>query len=347
MKILVRGTNWVGDAVMTIPALRHLRRIFPDARLTLHTRSWAEGIFRDAALFDEILTFDKTNSKIKDALAQAKELKKHEFDLAVLFPNSFETALVAKMAKIPRRFGYAKEGRSFLLTDAVEIPQWKDERHEVFYYLNLVSEIEQAYFAKETILENEPRIDLAVSDERREKARKTLEENGVDLSKKTVALGVGSTNSRAKRWQAESYAALNDLLQNELNANVLLVGAKDEAAVSAEVFAKSGKKPIILTGKTNLAEAVAVLSEIDLLVSNDMGLAHIAPAVGTETIVIFGPTNEKTTQPIGSEIIRKTVDCAPCMLRDCPIDHRCMTRISAEEVFAKALMIFNAKTLRR
>jgi len=341
MKILVRGTNWVGDAVMTIPALRELRRIFPDAELTLYTRTWAEGIFRDGALFDEILTFDKTKSKIKDALTQAKELKKHNFDLAVLFPNSFETALVAKLAKIPRRFGYSKEGRSFLLTNSVEIPQWKDERHEVFYYLNLINEIEQEYFAKKTVLENEPRIDITVSDERRTEARKILEENGVDLSKKTVALGVGSTNSRAKRWQAENYAALNDLLQNELNANVLLIGAKDEAGISEEVFAKSEKKPIILTGKTNLAEAVAVLSEIDLLVSNDMGLAHIAPATGTKTIVIFGPTNEKTTRPIGSEIIRKTVDCAPCMLRDCPIDHRCMTRISPEEVFEKAKEILS------
>jgi heptosyltransferase II len=347
VKILVRGTNWVGDAVMTIPALRELRRIFPAASITLHTRAWAEGIFRDAAFLDKILTFDKTKSKIKDALGQAKELRKHEFDLAVLFPNSFETALVAKLARIPRRFGYAKESRSFLLTDAVPIPAWKNERHEVFYYLNLVAEMEKKYFFRETVLENEPRIDLAVADERRRAARKILEENGVDLSKKTVALGVGSTNSRAKRWHADSYAHLNDLLQDELNANVVLVGAKDETEVAEEVFAKSEKKPIILTGKTNLAEAVAVLSEIDLLVSNDMGLAHVAPATGTKTIVIFGPTNEKTTRPVGSEIIRKMPDCAPCMLRDCPIDHRCMTRISPEEVFEKAKKILNARAPRR
>lgn len=337
----MRGTNWVGDAVMTIPAIRELRRIFPAARITLYTRTWAEGIFRDAALFDEILTFDKSRSKIKDTLSQAKELRKHNFDLAVLFPNSFETALVAKMANIPRRFGYAKEGRSFLLTDSVEIPSWKNERHEVFYYLNLAAEIEREYFDRETVFENEPRIDLKVSGERRAAARKFLEKSGVDLSKKTVALGVGSTNSRAKRWHAESYAKLNDLLQTELNANVVLVGARDEAEVSSEVFAKSEKKPIILTGKTNLAEAVAILSEVDLLVSNDMGLAHIAPATGTKTLVIFGPTNEKTTQPIGSEIIRKNVECAPCMLRDCPIDHRCMTRISAEEVFEKVKIILS------
>lgn len=342
MKIFVRGTNWVGDAVMTIPALRELRRIFPDSRITLYTRGWAEGIFRDAGFIDEILTFDKSRSKIKDALANAKELRDHQFDLAVLFPNSFETALVAKMAKIPRRFGYAKEGRSFLLTNSVEIPAWKNERHEIFYYLNLVAEIEQEYFARKTVLENEPRIDLQVSADRREAARKILEENGVDLSKKTVALGVGSTNSRAKRWHAESYAKLNDLLQGELNANVVLVGARDEAEVSSEVFAKSEKKPIILTGKTNLAEAVAVLSEVDLLVSNDMGLAHIAPATGTKTIVIFGPTNEKTTQPVGSEIIRCDVECSPCMLRDCPIDHRCMTQISAEKVFQKVKKVLDS-----
>jgi len=331
---------------MTIPALRELRRIFPGAEITLHTRSWAEGIFRDADFIDHILTFDKTKSKIKDALVQAKELRKHEFDLAVLFPNSFETALVAKMSKIPRRFGYAKESRSFLLTDAVGIPAWKNERHEVFYYLNLIAEIEKEYFGTKTVLENEPRIDLAVSGERRTAARRILEENDVDLSKKTVALGVGSTNSRAKRWPAERYARLNDLLQTDLQTNVVLVGAKDEAEVSREVFEKSERKPIILTGKTNLAEVVAVLSEIDLLVSNDMGLAHIAPAVGTKTIVIFGPTNEKTTQPIGSEIIRKMPDCAPCMLRDCPIDHRCMTQISPPEVFESAKLKLNAKPQR-
>lgn len=344
MKILVRGTNWVGDAVMTIPAIQALRRIFPDAEITLFTRAWAEGIFRDADFIDKILTFDKTKSKIKDALAQAAELKNHEFDLAVLFPNSFETALVAKLAKIPRRFGYAKESRSFLLTDSVPMPDWKNERHEVFYYLNLVAEIEKAYFDRETTFESLPQIDLTVSEERRAAAREILKENGVDLSKKIVALGVGSTNSRAKRWHAESYAKLNDLLQTEFGANVVLVGAKDEAEVSSEVFANSAKKPLILTGKTNLAEAVAVLSEVDLLISNDMGLAHIAPAAGTRTLVIFGPTNEKTTQPVGSEIIRKRVDCAPCMLRDCPIDHRCMTRISAEEVFEAAKRILSAKT---
>ena len=340
-RIYVRGTNWVGDAVMTIPALRELRRIFPSAQITLHTRGWARGIFEDADFIDEIVSIEPAESKIKNVRRQSKTVKEATFDLAVLFPNSFESALVARLGKIPRRFGYARDGRSVLLTDSIKIPEWKNRRHEVFYYLNLIAEIEKSYSGTQTVLSGEPLFDLTVSEKRRIDGRKFLRENAVDLAKKTVALGVGSTNSRAKRWQAKSYAQLNDRLQNELNANVILVGAGDELDVSREVFEKSARKPVILTGKTDLAAATAILSEIDLLVSNDMGLAHIASAVGTKTLVIFGPTNPQTTQPWNSEIVRKAVECAPCMLRDCPIDHRCMTLISADEVFEKAVQMLH------
>lgn len=329
--IIVRGTNWIGDAMMTIPALRELRRIFPDAKITLQTRGWAKGIFGDVEFIDEILTIDA------GAFEQGKILRERKFDLAVLFTNSFQTALVTKLGKIKKRFGYTNEGRSFLLTNAIKKPSWKNEKHEVFYYLNLIAEIEKKFFGTETVLQNEPRLDLKISDERRTQAREILTENRIDLSKKTIALGVGSTNSRAKRWSAESYAELNDKLQSELGATVILVGAENELEVSQEVFEKSKLKPTILTGKTSLSEAVAILSEIDLLVSNDMGLPHISSAVGTKTLVIFGPTNPKTTQPWNAEIIRReTVECSPCMLRDCPIDHRCMTWISADEVFRKS-----------
>jgi heptosyltransferase-2 len=333
MKIVVRGTNWIGDAVMTIPALRELRRIFAGAHITLCTRSWAEGIFADADFIDEILPFDKAGSSFRTVFRQANIWREKKFDLAVLFTNSFESAVLAKLGKASRRFGYATEKRSFLLTESFPVPIWKNSRHEIFYYLNLVAEVEKSLFGETTVRENQPRFALEVSSDRKAEAKKILENHGVDSSKKTVALGVGSTNSRAKRWHAESYARLNDLLQSELNANVILVGAKDEIDVSAEVVDKARLKPVVLTGKTNLSQAVAVLSEVDLLVANDMGLAHVASATDTKTLVIFGPTNDKTTRPLGSEIIRKNVECSPCMLRDCPIDHRCMTRISPNEVF--------------
>ncbi len=343
MKILVRGTNWIGDAVMQIPALRELRRVFPAAKISLLTRGWARGIYEDADFIDEILTFEKTDSKFRDVLAPAKILREKKFDLAILFPNSFETALVAKLGRIEKRIGYAKEARNFLLTDVVPIPAWKNERHEAFYYLNLIAEVEKKIIETQSVSMENPNFDLQISETRKKQAREILAANGVDLSKKIVALGVGSTNSRAKRWQTESYAELNDKLQRELNAEVVLVGAKNEFDVSTEVFEKSLKKPVILTGKTDLAEAAAILSVADLLVSNDMGLAHVASAAKTKTLVIFGPTNPKTTKPWNAEIVYKAVECAPCMLRDCPIDHRCMTRISADEVFEKAANLLNAE----
>jgi heptosyltransferase-2 len=208
----------------------------------------------------------------------------------------------------------------------------------VFYYLNLVSALENDQQVSPAGPEIPPELDLNVSEERRAAIRERLLVLGLDPAKITIALGVGSTNSRAKRWPAERYAQLNDRLQEELNANVILVGGPDESDVSREVFDGSRIKPVVLTGQTDLAEAVALLGEVDLLISNDMGLAHIAPAVGTKTLVIFGPTNPETTRPFSDDavIIREGVDCSPCMLRDCPIDHRCMTRISVEEVFEKA-----------
>lgn len=324
---------------MAIPALQRLRRIFPDAEITLHTRSWAEGIFRDADFIDEILPFDKSSSKIRDAFQQARTLREKKFDIAVLLPNSFESALVAKLAGIPKRFGYAKDGRSLLLNTALRVPDWKHKRHEVFYYLNLVEALEKELLGTQGPLEEAPTLDLNVSEERRAKARDLFAGHGLDPAKPTIALGVGSTNSRAKRWPAENYAALTDRLQSDLAANVVLVGSTDELDVSQAVYERAGQKPVILTGKTDLAEAVAVLAEVDMLISNDMGLAHIAPATGTKTIVIFGPTNPETTRPFSENALmirRSDVDCSPCMLRDCPIDHRCMTRITPDGVFENA-----------
>ena len=337
MKIVVRGTNWIGDAVMTIPALRELRRIFPDAHISLHTRSWARGIFADADFVDEILTFEKEKNSIQTIRKQAKIWRDEKFDLAILFTNSFQTALLSKLGKVKKRFGYKNEGRSFLLTNSFNKPEWKNEKHEIYYYLNLIAEVEKEYFGKQTTLDTKIKFELAVSKDRREKAKTILENNKVDLTKQTIAFGVGSTNSRAKRWQAKSFAKLNDLLQYKFDANVILIGSEDEIDVSNEVADKSKHKPINLAGKTSLSEVLAILSEVDLLVSNDMGLAHVSAAVGSKTITIFGPTNPKTTKPWNAEIIRREdVECSPCMLRDCPIDHRCMTWVSPNDVFKKA-----------
>lgn len=338
MKILVRGTNWIGDAVMSVPALRQLRRIFPEAKIRLHTRSGVDRLFSDAEFVDEIVTFDKNRWAVRDVYDNAQFLREDNFDLAVLLPNSFESALTTFLTRIPRRFGYNKDVRGLLLTDPIAVPEWKNRRHEVFYYLHLIAELERRMLGRETVLQTEPDVTLEISAERRAAARAFLRSVGVDLSKKIIALGIGSTNSRAKVWPVESYADLSDKLQTEFSAQVVLLGSKGDADVAANLHSKVSRPVIDLTGKTDIGEAAAIVSVTDLLISNDMGLAHIAPAVGTRTVVIFGPTNPETTRPFSpiAEVVRKPVECSPCMLRDCPIDHRCMTWITADEVYEAA-----------
>jgi heptosyltransferase-2 len=330
MRILVRGTNWIGDAVMTIPAIRKLRTLFPDARLTLQTREWARGILDQGNLFDEIIT-------PRGFLEQVKEIRRRRFDLAIVLPNSFSSALAVRMAGVKRRFGYAAERRSLLFTDPVEIPEWKDTRHEVFYYLRLIDAVEQSFFNRVTEpADLEP--SLLIPDSGSASARELMATRGVDMNRKIVAIAPGSTNSRAKRWLPERFAQLNDRLQSELNCNVVLLGSKDDREISEHLSNLSVKKPFDLTGETDIKLAAAILAEVDLLISNDMGLAHLAPAVGTRTLVIFGPTNQLTTRPMSehASVISANVECAPCMLRDCPIDHRCMTRVSVDHVFLGA-----------
>ena len=344
-RIVVRGTNWVGDAVMTIPALRQLRNLFPQAQITLATRAWAQGLFADADFLDDVLIHE--GNGLRSVVNQVREWRKRNFDLAVLFPNSLETALVASLSRVPVRIGYATEGRQPLLTHPLPLPEWRDSKHEVFYYLKIVAELEWLISHQQTFLDTQPNGSLEVSPERKFSARGFLRSQGVNQvgSGKLVALCPGSINSRAKRWPAERYAALADKLIDELGAQVLLVGSQAETEVSEDVMRQMHNTPIFLTGKTDLAKLVSVLSLVDLLVTNDTGPAHIASALDRPVLVIFGPTNPLTTRPFSprAEIVREPPDCAPCMLRDCPIDHRCMTAITPEDVFAHASRLLRAE----
>jgi heptosyltransferase II len=338
-RVVVRGTNWVGDAVMTVPALRELRRLLPDAHITLATRPFARGIFSDAEFLDDLLLHDRGPGILRDVLTQVAEWRRRRFDLAILLPNSFAPALVALLGRVPHRFGYDTQGRGRLLNHRLALPEWRAERHESFYYLNIIAELESWLSGRTPTLTTQPVFDLSIAPARATEAREFLNSHSVQLGRRLIALCPGSINSRAKRWPAERYAQLADRLMEELEADIVLIGSADELPVSLAVSRQMKHAPIILTGKTELALAVAVINEVDLLVTNDTGPAHVAAALGRPTLVIFGPTNPLTTRPLSgsAEIARHPPDCAPCMLRDCPIDHRCMTAISPDEVFEHAV----------
>ncbi|MCM3873072.1 MAG: lipopolysaccharide heptosyltransferase II [Pyrinomonadaceae bacterium] len=344
-RVVVRGTNWVGDAVMTVPALRELRRLLPGACITLATRPWAKELFAEADFLDDLLIYDRRGTW--SAIKQSAEWRRGKFDLAVVFPNAFEAALIPALARVPFRIGYATDARSRLLTNPLPVPEWRSSRHEVFYYLNIVVELERALGGSAQTLELIPDASLHISEPRQSRATDLLRAEGVRAGHALVALCPGSINSRAKRWPTERYAALADSLIGELDAEVLLIGSPEELEVSQEVRQKMRNRPVMLTGKTSLAQVAAVLSLVDLLITNDTGPAHIASALGRPTLVIFGPTNPLTTRPFSTvaEIVRQPPDCAPCMLRDCPIDHRCMTAISPQDVFDRARLLLEGKRL--
>lgn len=341
-RVVVRTPNWVGDAVMSVPALRVLRRLLPDAHICLVSRPGTADIFIDGDFADDLLIYDR--SGLRSALGQIGEWKRRRFDLAVLFQNAFEAAVIAFLARVPARIGYKTDGRGFLLTHPVTTPTWKDTRHEIFYYLNLVGEIGRAASGVLPAEASEPDFALLISNERTQKARDLLKAHDVKVSLPLILLCPGSVNSRAKRWPAERYAELADRF-GETGATVALIGSPGELEVSEKVSAKAVHPPLMLTGKTSVGDVAALIAVADLLVTNDTGPAHIGAAVGTPTVVIFGPTNPLTTGPFGPSglIVRQPPECAPCMLRDCPIDHRCMTAITPADVFQHSLRVMRQR----
>jgi heptosyltransferase-2 len=348
-RVVVRGTNWVGDSVMTIPALRALRHVLPDAKITLAIRPGAAGLFSEADFIDDILVYDRRN--VFSVVPQIREWRRRQFDLALLFQNAFEAALIPFLAPVPIRLGYATESRQAMLTHPLPLPDWRSSKHEVFYYLYLITALEQLLSGASTVCESTPDPSLSVSESRKEQAANLLRSYRVTEERSIVAVCPGSINSRAKRWPAEAYAALADRLIDE-DRQVLLIGSRDELDVSNQVASRMRQRPVVLTGKTTLDQITAVLAIADLVVTNDTGPAHIATALGRPTIVIFGPTNPLTTRPFSpeAEVLRHPPECAPCMLRDCPIDHRCMTAITVDEVFERSHALLKrssfAKTVR-
>ncbi len=328
---------------MSLPALHELRRIFPAAQIALACHAGTADVFIESDLADEVLVSERGAFSV---IKNARAWRRGRFDLVVLFQNAFAAAFTAWLAGVPVRVGYDTDRRGSLLTTAIPLPAWKDKRHESFYYLNIVAELERALFGACSIADTEAHFNLSVSDGRREAARRIIDQAGAQTGKPLAILCPGSVNSLAKRWPAEGYAELADRLV-ESGMDVALIGSAAELDVSKEVTSRTKHSLILLTGKTTVAEAVAIISIADVLITNDTGPAHIGAAVGTPTLVIFGPTNPLTTYPLSrsAAMIRRPPDCAPCMLRDCPIDHRCMTAIAAEEVFDRAVALMTTPTV--
>ncbi len=342
-RILVRGTNWLGDAVMTTPALRQLRAAFPSAHVALLVTPLTAGLFEGSPFVDEVMPYRRKEDGVAAFMQAVREIRAREFDLALLFQNAFEAALLAWLGRVPLRIGYAMHGRAGLLTHRLQHDASHQGRHQVHDYLDIV---EQAAHLAGISFERNAMASLTASTAQRDAAAALLQRRSL-INRPLIALNTAATNSRAKCWPIENFAALADRLAAERGAQIVLIGAASERDNAAAVIAQMRTAQALnLAGETSMGELIGLLATCDLLVSNDTGPAHVAAALATPTLTLFGPTNEFETAPTGAraELMRVDgIECARCMHRDCPIDHRCMTRLTDDEVLKHSLHLLQKR----
>lgn len=354
--LLVRGTNWVGDSVLTLPALKQIRLVFPRARITLLVLPWVSGVYEECAAVDEVLVYDRqgVHRGIWGKLKLIQALRERQFDAAVLFQNAFEAAALVALAGIPIRAGYDCDARGWLLSHKVKVDPQVGQIHQTYYYLDLVDQLLGRSRIAMTTARQEPSrlaaadmpdVTLQVGSQRKQQARATLQAQGVDFSRHVVGVNPGAHYGSAKRWLSERYASLLDRLAEEMAASVVVFGASAELAIAESIRDAMRYRPIILSGKTGLSELIAMISCCDLFITNDSGPMHLAAALRVPMVAIFGSTDEIATGPMSpaAVVVNKRVECSPCLLRECPIDHRCMTRISAEDVYEQAVRLIGRK----
>jgi len=336
MRILIRTTNWIGDAIMALPTIRAIRaaRSGPDDKIAILARSYVADIYRDQNVADELIVYDShdKHSGFAGRERLAAELRARRFDSAILLQNAFDAAWLAWRAGIPERIGYARDGRSLLLTNAVPVPKTGEiPSHEKFYYLEL---LRRAGWID--VIVDESFIQLRLPDASRQRAADFLIASGARPHATRVGIGAGAAYGSAKCWPPSRFAELATQLQAQWDADVILFGAAAETVVSAAIASEMSTPPINLTGKTAIADLPALLSQCQVFIGNDSGAMHVAAAAGLPTVGIFGPTDPFGTAPVTPRhtIVRQQPYCSPCLLRRCPIDHRCMTRITTAQVEA-------------
>lgn len=344
---MVRAPNWVGDAVMAVPALRELRRIFSSARLTLVARDWVAGLFEGEGLADDIVTVEDASGLIQSTrrfFRQSARLGRERFDYAVLLQNAFGAALTARAARVATIAGYPTDGRRFLLDEIIPLQPDYKTAHQVYYYLNIASEVERQLTGESRVEMSAAEPRLRASEQAREKGRNLLARFQIEPEGARIAvINPGATNSRAKQWLAERFAETADLLAERDGFRVVIVGAASDTEAAREVESRMKSPAAVIAGQTTIAELKGVLAASSLVISNDTGPAHVSAALGVPTIIIFGPTEHVATRPLAATatVVRKDVECSPCMLRDCPIDHRCMTGVEVNEVYRAARAAMN------
>ena len=337
-RIIVRVPNWIGDAVLSTPALHLLGRKFPDSYMTVLAKEWVAPVFKSNPDVKEIYVMRKGESY----RGLVGKLKAAKFELGVLFPNSFSSAFLFRLAGIPQRIGYATDGRSSLLTQRMKRPSHFRSEHQVDYYGKLVKAIisdkrddRQMSFAESLDNKGDKRLVWRVTEDEEKRAEELLREARVPSDTKLIGLSPGATFGPAKRWFPDRFAKLGDELQKRYQAKIIIFGSYGEKEIANSIKAMMNSTPLNLTGRTTLRELAALVSRCCLFITNDTGTMHVAAAVKTPLVAIFGSTDPVRTAPLGNKsiVLRKEVPCSPCLKKECERkDYLCLERITVEDV---------------
>jgi heptosyltransferase-2 len=337
-RILIRATNWIGDVIMTLPALEAIRVSFPNSTLVVLARPWVIPLFKNHPMVDEVISLEKGRgpfSGLTAILNAALRIRRQRFDLAILFQNAFEAALIAYLGGIRYRVGYDTDQRRLLLSHPVIRGENIMHVHQVEYYLSLLRAIGCDAKIKDP--------ELFVSSRQEEKVRPMLSGNGIGQKDFLLGLSPGATFGPAKRWPPERFANIGDMAVDRWGAKVMIFGSREEKEICAKVSIGMRHPSIDLCGRTELEELMALIKRCDLFISNDSGLMHMASSLKVPLVAIFGSTDPVATGPRGpkARVIRHQVDCAPCMKPECPKDFRCMLNIKPEDVWEIMLNLKN------
>jgi heptosyltransferase-2 len=332
--ILIRSTNWIGDAIMTTPAVRTIRNNYPHAEITLLALPWVADVFAACPHIDHIFIYEKQgrHKGLVGKLRLASDLRKEHFSLTVLLQNAFEAALITTLARIPIRAGYTTDGRGMLLTHGVRKHSEIGTKHQVHYYQEML---------KGLGLEPGPDdLELFVDPAAAREAEQLLQQAGQGREMPVIGLNPGAAYGPAKRWPAAKYGRLAAQLAAATGGLIVVFGTRADQEAAAEITRFAGDSVLDLTGRTRLAVALACIDRCHVFVTNDSGLMHVAAALNTPLVAVFGSTDHLATGPYSKQatVVRKPLACSPCMKTHCPKEHfQCMEEIAVDEVAEAAL----------
>jgi len=330
-RVLVRSTNWLGDVVMSLPALRAIRRGFPQAHLGVMIQSKLAPLFEGTNECDEVVAFERPARCLvcgwRGRSALYSRLRSGNWDLGVLFPNSFSSAWFLKRGGVRRRLGYSMHWRGWTLTDRLPAGNGPLAQHQVHWYLDVARHVGAEGDASDCVYEP-PAAAM-------EAARSVLSELGVEPGS-YVAIAPAAAYGPAKEWPADHYARLADMLSDERGLRTLIVGAPAETAKCEDVRALAAAKAegvVSAAGKTDVAALAGVFKLSAGFVGNDSGAMHLAGVVGVPTVGIFGSTQAHVTGPLGPKVkvLSAEMPCVPCLGRECSRgDYECLVSIAPE-----------------